>query len=744
MKWTDAKIRRVATGWSLSDIDQLDDKSYFAEQKRIVDFNLDGKKLVAEIAAAGAEVFTFHAKSHSGNVWFNSKTAKKFSALGDRDLLNEIVSECRRRGISTVGMFQINCDKRTYNEHPEWRQINNEEGNDSATYNRVCFNNPGYREQILSIITEAVANYPLDGIMLDELDFNGRYGGGQMCYCSHCREIFRRKFSCEMPLQENWDNPDWKNFIRFRFDCLTEFIKEVRTRIKSVNPDVMLTIISYSGYNLPWQRLQPVETFSEYLDFFSLDTGGNILTSFYSRFFRAYSREKAEIMGAITPALAHIAAEPSLPNISTVKILGDAMTVVANNLAWNMDIGYRPLPPDNIVEPSIISGYKAIADEIARREKWLTGKQESLAETALYYSEDSKIFYGRDNICRYTDEFMGYFKALLESHNIFDIVGAKHLNAERLKQYKLLVMPNTACLSASQLEEIGKFTANGGALLASYKTSLFDENGNQKRDFGLASVLDVAFVSDGPGGDYLPEKLIAGQRSNTDRIEYGFMKMKKGGKISAGVETLTALFTPTTIVKPGGNTETAGDFFRRKISASNHIPGFKESYMPDEKPECIAALNSKAKGRTAYLAPKFGSLYWKLAFNYAGSIIQNTIAWLLDGREVIKVSAPPCVEVTAFRQGKNRTIIHFVNCQTAARKVIMHALYQPRIYESEDILPVHDVRIEYRPESGPRIKKAYLAPEMIDLRIEKMDQGGIACIIPKVEIHTMLVLETNG
>ena len=83
--WNDTQLCRIMTGWSLSDLDQLANPALFGVQARIVEHNLDAEALVREISASGAEVFYFHAKSHSGNLWFVSRHGRTFSALGGRD-----------------------------------------------------------------------------------------------------------------------------------------------------------------------------------------------------------------------------------------------------------------------------------------------------------------------------------------------------------------------------------------------------------------------------------------------------------------------------------------------------------------------------------------------------------------------------------------------------------------------------------------------------------------------------------
>jgi len=51
-------------------------------------------------------------------------------------------------------------------------------------------------------------------------------------------------------------------------------------------------------------------------------------------------------------------------------------------------------------------------------------------------------------------------------------------------RFKRLLLPNIAALSTEQCAQIRGFVENGGSVLATYKTSLYDENGERHSDFG--------------------------------------------------------------------------------------------------------------------------------------------------------------------------------------------------------------------------------------------------------------------
>ena len=79
----------------------------------------------------------------------------------------------------------------------------------------------------------------------------------------------------------------------------------------------------------------------------------------------------------------------------------------------------------------------------------------------------------------------------------FDAAGAPLVTLQRtdfqqrLRGFAVLCLANEACLSETQLAAVRRFVADGGGLLATHETSLYDEKGNRRPDLGLADVLGL-------------------------------------------------------------------------------------------------------------------------------------------------------------------------------------------------------------------------------------------------------------
>src|ERR1019366_1853801 len=89
------------------------------------------------------------------------------------------------------------------------------------------------------------------------------------------------------------------------------------------------------------------------------------------------------------------------------------------------------------------------------------------------------------------DHALGWYQALIESRIPFEMVHDRLLDAEHLAGLKTLILPNLICLSDAQCEQLRAFLGRGGSIIATHETSLDDEKGTRRKNFGLADVFGV-------------------------------------------------------------------------------------------------------------------------------------------------------------------------------------------------------------------------------------------------------------
>ncbi len=228
---------------------------------------------------------------------------------------------------------------------------------------------------------------------------------------------------------------------------------------------------------------------------------------------------------------------------------------------------------------------------------------------------------------------VGVFRAMMEDHLPLDIIIEQDVESlETLRQFKVLILPNAACLSAKANETIRAFVKAGGGLVALHESPLCDEFGDRREDFSLADIYGAHFQATEDfsarwpnypkwtelylgiaGADLHPISDDPVVRSNyrrgSDRLQYiGWM---------TNVEVITGA------VQLG-----------RRLS------------VPKEWPFIV--LNQSDAGRSASFAADIGQAYFIAPYQYQRRLISNAVRWAAAANQpAIQVSAPLCVQAAS-------------------------------------------------------------------------------------------------
>ena len=92
------------------------------------------------------------------------------------------------------------------------------------------------------------------------------------------------------------------------------------------------------------------------------------------------------------------------------------------------------------------------------------------------------------------DHALGFYQALVEGRVPFDMAHDLLLDPAHIGRYRTLILPNIAALSDEQCRQLAAFVEGGGNLIATHETSLYDEWGKRRGDFGLASLFGASYA----------------------------------------------------------------------------------------------------------------------------------------------------------------------------------------------------------------------------------------------------------
>lgn len=79
----------------------------------------------------------------------------------------------------------------------------------------TCVNGPYYNEHIPAILREIIELYHPEGFTDNSWSGLGR---GIICYCDNCRKKFRERSGQDIPRGKNWDDPAYREWIRWNYN----------------------------------------------------------------------------------------------------------------------------------------------------------------------------------------------------------------------------------------------------------------------------------------------------------------------------------------------------------------------------------------------------------------------------------------------------------------------------------------------------------------------------------------------
>jgi hypothetical protein len=270
----------------------------------------------------------------------------------------------------------------------------------------------------------------------------------------------------------------------------------------------------------------------------------------------------------------------------------------------------------------------------------------NLARVGLVYSQETGLYYGGEHGReKVEDHILGAYQALIEARIPFEMVHASYLgDLKHLSAYRTLVLPNTACLSGEQNEGLKAFVSSGGGLLATHETSLYDERGNKRANFGLADLFGVDSAGDVQGplkNSYLrlaagaPHPVIAGF-GDTDRIINGVYRLPVRENTSFPVKPLT--FIPPYPDLP-----------------------MEEVYPREEdRDKAELYLRDYGSGRVAYFPWDIDRLFWELLTEDHLRLFINTLDWVTREERLLTLIGPGVFDTAVWKQEGSITV-HLVN-----------------------------------------------------------------------------------
>jgi beta-galactosidase GanA len=132
-------------------------------------------------------------------------------------------------------------------------------------------------------------------------------------------------------------------------------------------------------------------------------------------------------------------------------------------------------------------------DNVKAREKWWIGS-EAVPYVGIVVSEQTRALFAQGALPLYLSHALGAFRAIFEKHWPVRVLTEYDLEDAKLSGVRVLMLPNVACLSDRAAEVVRRFVRQGGGLVASFETGLFDETFARRKDSALADLFHANYV----------------------------------------------------------------------------------------------------------------------------------------------------------------------------------------------------------------------------------------------------------
>ncbi|QVL34262.1 ThuA domain-containing protein [Telmatocola sphagniphila] len=671
--------------------------------------------------------------------YYDSKLLLKRSPHVPLDRIQNEIAEYKKLGIRILGVYPPTLQGEVYEKHPDWRRITSDTRTipqvdmKAAPYGgMLCLLGP-YGDFFIDVLAEILEKHP----EVDAFSFDGLHHGG-FCYCEHCRKNYLADTGKPLPPKPDLNDPDFRRYQHWVDRKLEAVVAKAQQRLKSIKPEVALvTWTTNAGryghfLSLPRNMSTRMNLLFDAPDqeFWADESnrGLTVVPAFANAYAWAVTNHRVAFSEPYLMSHGNPYGKDSFPGHEIERRMMLALTHGAG-------------PSIAVGQPKRLRAeVDRCLDEVQKRKPWLTHKSPE-PWAALIMSDNTRTFYGRQAGRveeRYMSSVFGTFRATLEEHLPTTVVNDWNLTLEELKKYAVVILPNTASLDDKQVKALDEYVKQGGGLVASLDTSLFDEYGDPRARFALGNLLGVDYLglptskapkveldvnfAQGIGSDYWEKR----KNIFDFRILDSWLM---SGQLTQYLDNEPVTFKgPAVRVKPHSGT---------KILATLQV-------KDDPRPEPFPAIISReyGKGRVVYFPAGIDAGYYLYSYPYQRLLLGNAIRWAAGQiAQPVVVKAPLCVQSTVMRQThpmQNRLIVHLYNdVNTTGGK----AFPNDDVPLREEVLPIHDIEVRFRKDY--KLGKIRLEPEGIEL--EKLETAeGVSVIVPKLMIHSMVVAELNS
>jgi Hypothetical glycosyl hydrolase 6 len=594
--------------------------------------------------------------------------------LKGRDLYGELVRAAREDGLAVLARMDSNrTSEDFYRAHPDWfaRMASGDPYRAADKY-VTCINSPYYDEYLPAILTEIIQRSHPDGFADNSWSGLPR---ASICYCANCVKKFQAVSGHSLPRGKDWNDPVYRNWIEWNYARRLE-VWDLNNRVtKSAGGPHCLWFGMNSGSitaeSSSFRDLKKICSRSEFL---LLDhQSRNDATGFQQNGDAGKLVHGLLGWDKLAPESMALYQAPSRPGEISFRLASkpapEARLWMIEGIAggiqpWWHHVGayHEDRRMYHTAEP-IFRWHK-------EHEQYLVHRQ-PIAPVGVVWSQRNTDYFGRDDPADVVDApYEGLTEALIRARIPYLPVNVENIDRDA-SQLAVLVLPNVGALSTEQCASIRRFVHAGGSLVATGATSLYNEWGDPRSDFGLADL----FGAHAPSADF--------GRTDTKRSVHTYLRLTPELRsqvwgphaspepaISGARHPVLEGFEETDILPFGstlGNLRTDPGV----LVPLTFVPPFpiyppETAWMRQPKTDIPAlVLNTKNGMRVAYLPADLDRRYSRDRLPDHARLLANLVRWAVGNRMPLEVEGPGFLDCHLYRQ-PGRLILHVVNLTNEA------------------------------------------------------------------------------
>jgi hypothetical protein len=598
--------------------------------------------------------------------------------MGKRDILGEITTACQAAGIKVIARIDFRgAEEHVFLKFPDWFKKDAAQNPVKTTYTKPvlyesCYTGRYRNEYANDFVRYVLKNYAVDGIWHNAPGVNG------ICYCSNCKSAYKASSGRNIPLPESATEEELDRYMDWKVQVADRYMDRIKKTVKSFGADKVYTAEVFSIYDVG-QRIDSgidLDSARRHFDILvsvafltangrgedfpyeNLNYGSTII-----KFLKSMVPEREAVVMYGGNGTSHrMVIDPSQDlKIWLWQILS------AGGRFWNCYFTNVPtLTHDNRNAFNETEAYLFVKDN----EKLLE-QHVPVANVGIYYSRPTRISYRRssEEDYRFGTEIRGVETVLMENHIPHDFILDSMLSREALQKYKIVVLPNVRCMSHHEASLLREYVRSGGNLIATYASSLYDEDGKERSDYALSDVLGVHY---------------AGKKENTRRDSYQYILDKKHSLVNADSEQTELLFNAgfTALCKPANQARVICTWvppIPNQPPDKSWVKAFSTEY-----PTIVE--NNFGNGKVLYFANQPDALAYVNGHPDVRNLIFRGIRYLAGSAIPVETNAPSSVSIgfTQSRLNGGEYILSLVNTTSGPVRPV------------RELIPVNNIVVRLR------------------------------------------------